>query len=85
MANALFGNAMSNVLNGGEGDDTLDGGGGSDTLDGGVGSDTYVLRRGGGNDAILCTDFAGATSIRCDSKASMQPTSADGSRQLTCS
>jgi len=60
MGNALFGNAMSNVLHGGEGDDTLDGGGGSDTLDGGVGSDTYVLRRGGGNDAILCTDFADA-------------------------
>ncbi|HNB68211.1 calcium-binding protein [Accumulibacter sp.] len=54
--NSLLGNAAANMLNGLDGNDTLDGREGDDTLDGGKGSDRYVVRRGNGNDTIICLD-----------------------------
>ncbi|NER35348.1 MAG: calcium-binding protein [Oscillatoria sp. SIO1A7] len=48
----LFGGQNDDVLNGGEGNDVLYGDLGSDTITGGAGNDTFVLRPGGGNDAI---------------------------------
>ncbi|MEO1131336.1 MAG: hypothetical protein AAFX40_01370 [Cyanobacteria bacterium J06639_1] len=48
----LIGGRGNDTLAGGAGDDLLDGGNGSDVVMGGSGSDTFVLRGGGGADAI---------------------------------
>jgi Ca2+-binding RTX toxin-like protein len=53
-ADYLLGSAGNEeMIYGGEGNDVIDGGAGNDTLAGGSGSDTYVLRAGGGSDAVI--------------------------------
>nr|WP_207855820.1 calcium-binding protein [Sulfurisoma sediminicola] len=68
----IVGNGGNDVFNGaggndhivgGEGSDRFNAGAGDDLLEGGAGGDYYVLRRQGGNDAIVESADAGETDV----------------------